>query len=141
MWQKRPPINIFYLYRNGKMGCQKETLSIFTLECICCRIGPLSNFHFQEKILNKWPHVAYRKKLTFFFYNLPKKYELMSSKLRPQGEVKNGSWKKTPVYWKVSFLFAWFHKSNIGPLSFKKLENVISIISSSLPTSVGLTFC
>ena len=73
MWQKRPPINIFYLYRNGKMGSQKETLSIFTLECIFCKIGRFSNFHFQEKILNKWPHVAYRKKTNILLLQFAKK--------------------------------------------------------------------
>ena len=56
------------------------------------RIGPFSNFLFQEIIMNKWPHVAYRKKTPILLLlQFAQNCKSISLELRPQEEVKNGS--------------------------------------------------
>ena len=45
--------------------------------------------------MSKWPHIAYGKKTTILLLQFAKSSESISSKLRPQEEVKNGSSKKT----------------------------------------------
>ena len=53
--------------------------------------------------MSKRPHVAYRTKLPFFFYNSANIRKLISPKSRPQQEVKNRSLKKNhSIYYSCS---------------------------------------
>ena len=106
----------FHLYRNGKTlktGGQKKKQYTFTLECIFHKIGPFSNFHYKQKVTNKWPCVAYRKNKPCLRLQFKKCKSISSS---PQEVIKNVPSKKkttsvhiiTPsIFWKIPGLFKW----------------------------------
>ena len=48
--------------RHAKGVVKEDKKYIFTLECIFCKIGPFSDYHFKQKVTNKRPCVTYLKK-------------------------------------------------------------------------------
>ena len=107
--QRKPHIIIFICIKMTRhyKRVVKKTRSISILDCIFRRIGPFSNFHFQEKkIMNKWPHVAFR-----FFYiiilQFAKSHKAIASILRPQKELKIRSRKKSTLYTKMVGHMPW----------------------------------
>ena len=88
------------MYRHDKIlktDFQKKTWSIFTLECIFRKIGPFSNFRFQEKLMNKWPHVAYKKQPIILLLQIANKLQVDIFKITPRGRSQQQVIKKNPL--------------------------------------------
>ena len=95
------------------------------------KIGPFSNFQFQEKIMSKLPHIAYRKKNYYSSSTICKKSHVNIFKITHTGRSqKRIIKKKHPVYicsceiWKCKKKYLKYNNSFIFGLTNNFQEKV-----------------
>ena len=66
--------------------------------------------------MSKWPHIAYGKKTTILLLQFAKNGMSISSKLRPQEEVKDVSSKRNTLYF--SYQYNSLHTEDISKKAF-----------------------